>query len=408
MVKTRGRPPDALEWAAEWATERAALLRHCAIPTPEAAERNSFGLELPPRRLFPALILPELRAILYPVAKCASTILAEFFANGPKPLFRIANESDGVGSTYGHFVRDLGETEASRRMKREFYSFAFVCHPVKRLVSAYGTINKRTEGGYALINGRHPALFWPPFARIQRGSEPRRFAQFVQDLTSLRLATVEVVPYASASWNHSLRAVTRALVRDSRSALTPLSIHNLSHSKTALDKKLRGRITSFARLSEGYQNGEASALYEVENSMVTEWAHAHSQRSLLNMTDSDGVERRLDFLGRVESLTSDLRAVLRALNVSDDQLSNKQLALLDGNASSSSTDTKLFSNSREGFRGLPSTRYRIAALVTGEQSFKDCDNTTKRRIIERYEADFKCLGYEWPKSGGMRELFGYS
>ena len=46
--------------------------------------------------------------------------------------------------------------------------------------------------------------------------------------------------------------------------------------------------------------------------------------------------------------------------------------------------------------------------MTGEQSFKDCDNTTKRRIIERYEADFKCLGYEWPKSGGMRELFGYS
>ena len=78
-------------------------------------------------------------------------------------------------------------------MKREFYSFAFVCHPVKRLVSAYGTINKRTEGGYALINGRHPALFWPPFARIQRGSEPRRFAQFVQDLTSLRLAKPETM-----------------------------------------------------------------------------------------------------------------------------------------------------------------------------------------------------------------------
>ena len=275
-----------------------------------------------------------------------STILAEFFANGPKPLFRIANESDGVGSTYGHFVRDLGEAAACTENVGEFYGFAFVCHPVKRLVSAYGTINKRTEGGYALINGRHPALFWPPFARIQRGSEPRRFAQFVQDLTSLRLATVEVVPYASASWNHSLRAVTRALVRDSRSALTPLSIHNLSHSKTALDKKLRGRITSFARLSEGYQNGEASALYEVENSMVTEWAHAHSQRSLLNMTDSDGVERRLDFLGRVESLTSDLRAVLRALNVTDDQLSNKQRALLDGNASSTTTDKALLQLAR--------------------------------------------------------------
>ena len=113
------------------------------------------------------------------------------------------------------------------------------------------------------------------------------------------------------------------------------------------------------------------------------------------MTDSDGQPRRLDFVGRVESLTEDLRTLLRMLNVSDSQLSPAQRAYLDGDSH------KIFGNSREGFRGVPSSRYQIAAHIMNASR----GGQLRRRIFARYRADFECLNYSMEVGG---EEFGYS
>jgi hypothetical protein len=157
------------------------------VRTPEDALRN---WSAPQPRSQSVMVLPELRAILIRHPKCASMTTMEFFRAGRRPLFRPATkENDGVGAVmkgFGDmddFVHDLGETAASRRMKREFFTFSFVCEPFRRLVSAYGTITRRSkEHGGALQIYPSTAWYTPPFANISRWDEPRRFEQFAEDL----------------------------------------------------------------------------------------------------------------------------------------------------------------------------------------------------------------------------------
>ena len=284
----------------------------------------------PQLHAYPSLVLPELRAIMHPVPKCASTDLISFFTQGKHPLFRAADsERDGVGAKYQHFVKDLGETEVSRRMKRDFFSFSFVCHPLKRVVSAYGTINQRTTSGHLVLNGHDPAFLWVPFASISRSREPQRFQQFIEDLSELQLPTLELAPYvtpsmdsaladsalagASATARHARRAcagcpsfddLKRArlphrllrLFSTKRARLEPLS--SVPPTKNTSDvQKLRWFGSKFERLSASYSRGEARAVYEVENDLNGNWGHARSQRFLLGVTDSDGLPRRIDWIG---------------------------------------------------------------------------------------------------------------
>ena len=86
--------------------------------------------------------------------------------------------------------------------------------------------------------------------------------------------------------------------------------------RTPQRAKLAWFASKFERLSRGYRRGNASAAHEVENSMCGNWGHARSQRDLLGATDSDGAVRRIDFLGRVESFSRDLRALLSLLTPS--------------------------------------------------------------------------------------------
>lgn len=377
----------------------ALALTKCSLPAPEHAERAELGV--PRLRLFPSLVLPELRAMFHPVSKCASSTLTDFFAKGPKPLFRTADARDGVGSLAGHFVQDLGQTAESRRMKRDFMSFTFVCHPLKRLVSAYGTINKRTDGGYVVLSRQSPAYFWPSFTKLPRFAEPKRFEQFVKDLDSLKLSTLEILPYADAQWNGSLPMwLNDTLALHPPSRLVPIDMRELSRTNTAYSRRLHSVLSSSSRLAERYRRGDTSAVYEVENSACTNWAHVTSQRALLGMVDSDGAPRRLDFIGRAEALVPDLRVLLRLLNVSESDLGQEQRAFLNGSVRA------LWTNAREGFKGQPSTRYRIAELLTNHSQG---GAATLRRILKHYRADFGCLNYSLSsqEGNGMASLFQY-
>ena len=207
-----------------------------------------------------------------------------------------------------------------------------------------------------------------------------------------RLSTIELLPYASGRWNGSLPLP--ATTSPNGWVLVPLDTKKLSQG-SGYERKLATKLGDYNLLATGYQRGVTSAIYDVEDSVCSTWSHAQSQRSLLSMTDSDGQPRRLDFVGRVESLTEDLRTLLRMLHVSDSQLSPAQRAYLDGDSH------KIFGNSREGFRGVPSSRYQIAAHIMNASR----GGQLRRRIFARYRADFECLNYSMEVGG---EEFGYS
>jgi hypothetical protein len=386
----------------------AAAFLKCSTPAHEQREREELGL--PRAASHVAIVLPELHAIFYPIAKCASTALVQFFARGPKPLFRFADRKhDGMGAMYEHFVKDLGETEESRRMKRNFFSFAFVCHPLKRLVSAYGTINRRSSGGAVVMNGDAPAIAWPPFTQLARSREPQRFQQFVKDLHVQRLTSLELWPYRT-SWSDTRQLPLAENGQHWRiERLNSSDDHAMSKINHVFSLPARS-MQRYASLAAAYRSRNASAMFDVEGSVVGTWSHATSQTSLLPpyRTDSDGTPRRLDFLGRVETVASDLRKVLAALNVSDDQLSQVQKSFLEGKVHD------LWANPREGFKGLPSTRYRIADHVTlghlhnTSKADKAAGDATRQRILARYRADFECLNYSLqPSREEMQGLFGY-
>ena len=182
----------------------------------------------------------------------------------------------------------------------------------------------------------------------------------------------------------------------------------------------------FEALRAGFVAGNASAIHAVQNSLTGTWAHARSQRFLLaGVRDSDGQTRRIDFLGRLESFASDLRRLLALLNVSEAELTPHQRGYLN---ESDYRTTR--ANAREGFRGIPSNRYKIAqhlvpmdggaaaaaAVPLGVEHQREARgggaraaggpggrstaaaaerlaNATRGKIYERYKSDFLCLGY---------------
>lgn len=249
----------ATDGASEWAP---GFLR-----TREDIDR---GLKQPNARAMSAMVLPELRAIMIRNPKCASTFLWNFFKAGNSSIFRRATNKDGVGQRHleGDFVLDLGETESSRTMKRDYFTFAFVCNPFHRLVSAYGTINHRGHGGGFMQNASTRTLFRLPFTKLPRIEEPQRFQTFVENLGNLESTYEDDIRFSNPT----------------------IDIH--------------GQM----------------------------WHHARTQMYYLTSSDSDITPRRLDFVGRTDNLVADLFRLLARLGVSEQDLSPEQRLLLQDSA----------------------------------------------------------------------------
>ena len=164
------------------------------------------------------------------------------------------------------------------------------------------------------------------------------------------------------------------------------------------------RFDMFERHATDYRHGEPLSVFEVDNGFAHTWGHARSLRYLLNMTDGDGVPRRLDFVGTVENLARDLRHVLRLLHVGDESLSEHQRQFFaqrsTGGAAWSGVNARnnnRHMNKHEGFREantLPPMRDRLVRHLSGAGAGR----ASLEKIAARYRADFECLGYsphEW-------------
>ena len=160
----------------------------------------------------------------------------------------------------------------------------------------------------------------------------------------------------------------------------------------------------------------------MQNSLTGTWAHARSRPR--GCPRQRGQTRRIDFLGRLESFASD-RRLLALINVSEAEPTLHQRGYLN---ESGHRTTR--ANAREGFRGIPSNRYKIAqhlvpmdggaaaaaAVPLGVEHQREARgggaraaggpggrssaaaaerlaNATRGKIYERYKSDFLCLGY---------------
>jgi len=256
---------------------------------PQTREDADRGWTRPHERAISAMILPELRAILIRNPKCGSSALWSFFKNGSHPLFRRAGRIDGIGKCHlgesndtCDYVWDLGETESSRKMKDDFFTFTFVCHPLHRLISAYGTITHRGDSGGGFWANAE-SCFHPPFTKMSRFDEPLRFNTFVQDLSNLS-STFEF------EW-----------------------------------------LPEYASHPVWDERGRA-------------WHHARTQMYYLTSSDSNLKPRRLDFIGKMENFREDLSEVLRRLGVAMTDLTDDQRGILNGNTRSNEHEgfTKTF------------------------------------------------------------------
>lgn len=388
---------------------------HCnlsGVVSREDASRQHMGLP-PRRRTVPAIVLPNLRSILIHVPKCASTELHEFFTHG-KGIFKRAGAEDGMGLMHPMrgdpvgLVADLGETKLSRRAKREFFTFAFVCNPTKRLVSAYGTINKRATslnfdklnarpykggglvafdgGGTLTLNpGSAPghglssqSILVPSFATMLRTEEPARFARFVSELHAWNLSTLEMWPYAveTSQQDVQMRAALRAMTAAAHGAL--VTVPEVS-GKAGITKARASRDVGSA-----FRRGEPSAVHVVEHIETGNWNHARSMVDYLTVPDTDGEPRRLDFVGHVETFREDLLRLLKIWKVPLSELTSKQRAILRPDSSKHQS-----ANAHEGFAFGAGLELRRTILTNMTVEALGC-------IATQFELDFTCFNYTLP------------
>lgn len=340
--------------------------KNCTIPSTE----DSYFLRTntPPLKMFPALVMPELKAIYYLVPKCASSEIVKFFKEGRKPLFRWINNNDGIKNLEkpSKLVMDLGENNITKNIKRNFFAFTFVCNPIHRLVSAYGTITNRAIGDGMVISNHNsnPKIYIPQFTVIPRKSEPSRFHQFVHDMVRHNLTGFERNSYYNESFTYN------------NMKSTPFS--NIDKSKKERFRKI---MPLYKELSNGCKKSDPSSVFEVENGMMHAWSHARSQTYLLNMTDSDGSQRRLDFIGRVENFSQDFIELIKLLNISNAQLTPYQKNILY-------PKNNRHVNIKEGFRTPELSIERLKILENLKHN-----NTLRQIIRNMYNSDFKCLYY---------------
>tara|TARA_B110001452_G_scaffold87255_1_gene71300 strand:- start:466 stop:2151 length:1686 start_codon:yes stop_codon:yes gene_type:complete len=388
---------------------------HCNLSdvvSREDASRQHMGLP-PRRRTVPAVVLPNLRSIHIHVPKCASTELHEFFTHG-KGLFKRAGAEEGMGMMHAMrddpvgLVVDLGETKVSRRAKREFFTFAFVCNPVKRLVSAYGTINKRSAslnfdklnahpykgGGIVNFDGggtlhlkpgsasshglSSQSILVPSFATMPRTEEPARFARFVSELHTWNLSTFEMWPYAvdTSQQDVQMRAGLRAMSTAGHGAL--VTVPDVSGSAGS------SKTRASRDLGLAFRRGETSAIHNVEHIETGTWNHARSIVDYLTVPDTDGEPRRLDFVGHVETLREDLLQLLKIWKVPLSELTNKQRAILRSDSSRHHN-----ANAHEGFAFEAGLELRRSILTNMTDAALGC-------VAMQFEHDFTCFNYTLP------------
>ena len=386
-MATAARPLDPSTAASATAVQR-------CLAAGSSREEEELRLEdgSHPLRLYPALVLPELKAIMLNVPKCASTELRTFFTGGQQPLFRRADPAvDGVGrmhttmdDKHQGMVFDLGETNASRRMKRDFFTFAFVCSPLQRLVSAYGTISGRLNGGllsFPFRGGNGTLEVYPLFAQLNRSFEPERFERFTRDVGAMRLTTLEqqaaanVLAFESEPFLESLRA----------QGCTLRTFPTRPFWGMPSDPLLRRYLQNYRRghlLGTRADGPVHASTYFLEMGWLNTWAHARSISSFLTISDSDGTRRRLDFVGHVETFATDLQRLLEILNVSHSDLTGAQRAVLSSARHSGK-------NAHEGF-GTKSLMDARRAILNETQRG---DGPLAGRIARLFEQDLRCLGY---------------
>lgn len=264
-------------------------------------------------------------------------------------------EHDGVGRGHmlnsGYYLMDLGKTAASRRMKRDYFTFTFACDPFRRLVSAYGTITARGPGGGGAI--MREGLFAAPFTHIARTDEPRRFETFVRDLQARPDMLFE---------------------NETRRLKNPV-IDN--HGEVYLHARSQMYyLTSTDRHALTFGSARA------HNIPPTPYVKASRAKWLVTVRSprlvcSDNQPRRLDFVGRVERFNADMLRLLKLLRVPLSVLSKKQQSLL--------ASTRRV-NGHEGFKG--------AELETARTAILDrTSDATREAIGAMYAQDHVCLDY---------------